>query len=310
MKKKRFTTPTTPALLNEELTSFTLARTWRNLEIHFIQKKTAPFVLREINRISTLMFGLNTMAGDIFDETYTYIVAYDPKESEVVSFYRYILGREAIRNLPKINLATAGYYNFSNEFLEKILPFTIELGMSVVNKFAKAAQDGLEAVWKGLGILVYEYHTKPQDIKIEYFFGKFSIQHGVYDDVSHNMIHYLFHKHFPPMVGDDKEVYVKSKEVCRVNLNFALVQEQLSSEEYKIDRKTLLNYLKSIEKSIPKLAEVYASLGGLRSFDTIVNHQLKSNETAILQRIDKIDPFYIKRFLDGYETSNPRLFRK
>ncbi len=305
---KNFTTPVSRVLLEKELNATTLARTWRDLEIHFVKKKLAPNVLFEVNRISTLMFNLDYLDSDIFDETYTYIVVYDRVNGQIVSFYRYIICKNAIHSKHDVHLSTAHYFNFSDEFVEKILPFTIEFGRSVVNKTAIRHVDGLSAVWMGLGILIYEYHLHPKNITIDFFFGKFSLQWNIYSEVCRDMILFLFNKHFPPMCGSDSELYIVPRHEYETTLDFVQPALQINSSRYKDDRKILMQYLDSFGLPMPKLAEAYANLGGLKSFGTISNDHLKSWETVILQKIDQVDPFYIKRFVDGYETINPVLF--
>jgi len=181
MGKRDFTKPAPGELLKKELTEATLARKWRDLEIHFVKKATLPKVIAELNRISTLMFALKHMDTDVFDDTYTYIVAFDRLNGEIISFYRYIICKNAIYK-NEIYLSTAKYFKFSHEFVEKILPKTIEFGRSVVNKTAKNHEVGLQAVWVGLGVLFYEYYQNPPPgrVKIEYFFGKFSLQRAIY----------------------------------------------------------------------------------------------------------------------------------
>jgi hypothetical protein len=305
---KNFTTPVSSTLLERELNVTTLARTWRNLEIHFVRKQSAPNTVFEVNRISTLMFSLDCLDSDIFDETYTYIVVYDRVNGEIVSFYRYIMCKDAIHSKRDIHLSTAHYFHFSDEFVEKILPVTIEFGRSVVNKTAKNKENGLQAVWTGLGILVYEYYLHPKDIKIEYFFGKFSLQWNIYNESVRDKILFLYRKHFPSICGADNEIYVKPRYEFETQLDFAESIVMMNSNYYKVDRKILVDYLKSIDLSLPKLAETYANVGGFTSYTTITNDDLKSWETAILVENAQIQEGYIRRFVDGYETINPALF--
>jgi putative hemolysin len=310
MEKEKFMIPMSRNLLDKELTSITLAREWRGFEIHFIKKSTQPNVLVEVNRISTIMFNLDKMDGDVFDDTYTYIVVYDRINGEIISFYRYILCRDAIHG-KRVNLSTAKYFKFSHEFVEKILPKTIEFGRSVVNKTAKNHEIGLQAVWAGLGILVYEYHQNPRSDaeKIEYFFGKFSLQRDVYrKKAALNMILYPFQKHFPPALGSDGELFVLPKWWYKTRLSFVLPKSLMKLHLYKEDRKILVNYLQTLDLPMPKLADTYANVGGLAVYATITNRHLDSYETAILQKINEIDAFYIRKFVDGYIPINKNLF--
>jgi len=252
------------------------------------------------------MFSLDQLDGDIFDETYKYIIVYNRQHGEIVSFYRYILCSNAIKSKHDIRLSTAKYFAFSDEFVEKILPFAIELGRSVVNKMAKDQENALAAVWIGLGILVYEYHQHPRDIQIDYFFGKFSIQWNVYNEDHRNMILYLFKKYFPPLYGTDGEIYVKPRFEFETTLDFTQASLKMNSGQYKADRKILLAHLGSLK--MPKLAEAYANLK-VNSFGTIFNDHLNSWETGTLSVLREIESSYIRRFVDGYmPTINRHLF--
>jgi len=302
--------PMSRQLLDKELTSLTLAREWRGLEIHFVKKQAQPNVIAEVNRISAVMFNLKKVDGDEFDYTYTYIVAYDRTNGEIISFYRYILCKDAIHG-KRIGLSTNKYFKFSDEFVETILPFTIEFGRSVVNKMAKNHEVGLQAVWTGLGVLFYEYYQNPppERVKIEYFFGKFSLQRDIYRKKGAlNMILYPFQKHFPSVLGSDEKVLVHPRWWYKTRLSFVLPKSLMKLHLYKEDRKILLNYLQSLDLPMPKLADTYANLGGLVVFGTITNRHLDSWETAILQNIPQIDPFYIRKFVDGYIPINKNLF--
>ncbi|MEI7920080.1 MAG: GNAT family N-acyltransferase [bacterium] len=303
MKTKNFTIPVAKSLLESELTEATLARMWRGFEIHFVKKQTAPYVLQEVNRISTLMFHLDAMDGDVFDSTYTYIVVYDRPNGEILSFYRYILCKNAIFG-SEVRLSTADYFKFSPTFVDTILPTTIEFGRSVVNKTAKNAFLGLEAVWIGIGVVIYEYYLHPKDTKIEYFFGKFSLQWDVYSDAAKDMILYLFMKHFAKYAAQDLVI----SRYSNITLDFAEAHRLFSASSYEDDRKILQKYLKNIGLPMPKLADSYAKLGGLISLAMVSNAHLHAWETAVLQIIKDINSFYIKRFVDSYVPSNAKLF--
>ena len=308
--KKTFTIPAKRVVLEKELTEATLARTWGPFEIHFVIKKTAPIVIAECNRISTVMFNLDYLDGDVFDEIYTYIVAYDKVNGEVASFYRYIICKNTIDAEKNVHLSTSHYFKFSYEFVEKILPATIELGRSVVNKFAKLHEKALQAVWIGLGILIYEYHQYPKNIQIDYLFGKFSLQWRIYNKTVRNHILWLCNKHFPPMCGDNLNPYIQSHKEFKSLLRFTEPRKLLIADNYKEDRKTLIGFLKKRHLSMPRLVETYCNLGGgLEIFDSVENIHLKSTETAILQKIQQVDSCYIRRFVDGYIPINPALFK-
>lgn len=254
------------------------------------------------------MFSLSHMDGDEFDDAYPYIVVYDRENKEVLAFYRYALCRDMINDRHNIRLSTFHYYRFSHEFIENVLPYSIELGRSVVNASAKRYKEGLQAVWTGLGVLVYEYTLHAKGPKIQYLFGKFSLQWKIYDEAARAMILYLFKKYFPPMCGNDEKIYITPREKFITSLDFSLAMSIMDGRDYKSDRTKLLKYLTDRKLPRPQLAESYANIGGLRSFETVMNTHLESDETGILQNIEQIDASYIKRFVDGYVSTNSALF--
>jgi hypothetical protein len=303
--KHDLTIPVDRERLEEELTEKTLARTWRDVEIHFVKKKTAPNTLKEINRISAIMFNLDGPDGDKFDDTYPYIVTYDRVNREVLSFYRYIICQDAIYGGWDIRLSTYKYFKFSSYFRKTILPSTIEFGRSVVNKTAKRQDIGLQAVWLGLGILVYEYHLHPKGIKIDYFFGKFSLQWSIYNAEARDMILGLFKKHFSPPDNENIDVIPRAKFATK--LNFSAAQTAFTEEKYKGNQKKLHQYLDSVGMPVARLAESYANMG-VKYYGTADNPDLLSWESTILQDIGKIPEAYLRIFVADYVTTNPALF--
>ena len=153
-----------------------------------ITKKEFPELYDEIRTISEREFKIED-AYDRFDETYKYLVCiaeYDNPEElplektcEIVSFYRYILCKDAMKEDDSginFDLSTNKFYNYSFRF-KMLLPATLELGRSVVNHESKLAKKGLEAVWKGLGALI-DYYSKHKNI--EFLYGEVSLQKSRY----------------------------------------------------------------------------------------------------------------------------------
>jgi len=161
--------------LEAELSPDRLVRRYKGLEVYIVTAHNAPHVMDEIGRIREIEFrkegGGTAQEKDVDhydtgDIPYKQIVAWDGQEREIVAMYRYILCRDAVITPDDIKLATYRLFHFSDRFKRQVLPQTIELGRSVVNRSAKRALYVLYFIWCGLAALVCEYPD------IGYFFGK------------------------------------------------------------------------------------------------------------------------------------------
>lgn len=286
-----------------------------DLEIHVVSLQGQSDVVIEMNKISANAFGLDK-DGDRFDRVYKYLCVLDRKNGEIVALYRYVLCSKAI--VPPnfrliVDLATYKFYDFSKSFFESILPFTIELGRSVVNKdsvFEKTTGRGLQSVWYGLGMLIKEYHFKLQpngkDPKINYLFGKFSISAENYCFDSRNLIISLFKKYFGAC-NNDSEWLIPRKEF-EIS-NYYDLSIEFTDLSYKEAKKRVNAILQARGEPQPKLAYSYADLGGFKVWDSIWNQHLNCWEVGMILYIPEIKKGYIDRFVGDYETINPNLFK-
>ena len=134
--------------------------------------------MQEIGRLRELSF---TMEGggtgkpvdiDEFDtlpEPYCFkqLFVWDPVEEEIVGGYRFIHGSNMFRSVDgSIYTPTAELFHFTDEFIEKYLPYTLELGRSFVQPAYQPSADirkgmySLDNLWDGLGTLALEIRNK------------------------------------------------------------------------------------------------------------------------------------------------------
>ena len=97
---------------------------------------------------------------DTMPVPYRQLIVWDPENEEILGGYRFIYGADvAFDENGKPMLATAHLYDFSDQFIQEILPQTVELGRSFVTLEYQSTLRGrkgifaLDNLWDGLGAL-------------------------------------------------------------------------------------------------------------------------------------------------------------
>ena len=111
-------------------------------EIYVITHQDSPNVMKEIGRLREIAFraagggtgkAMDIDEYDVMENPYKQLVVWNPEAEEILGGYRYLLGDEVqFDEHGKPLLATAHMFNFSEVFLKKYLPYTVELGRSFV----------------------------------------------------------------------------------------------------------------------------------------------------------------------------------
>ena len=203
--------PVARELLEAELTP---ERVWRKTNkggnvLYTLRAEECPNVMREIGRLRELSFreggggtgrGLDIDELDTVQGGYTQLIAWDPAAREIMGGYRYIIPRS---RYPKF-LSTEHYFEFSERFREKYLPYTLELGRSFVQPAYQSRNNpkslfALDNLWDGLGAIV----VRNPDVK--YCFGKVTM-YGDYNREARNMLLFFLKKYFP-----DRENLIRSR---------------------------------------------------------------------------------------------------
>lgn len=296
-------------ILDAELSSDKLARYFKELEVYIVTAHNAPNVMDEIGRIREMEFrkegGGTGREKDIdqFDTgdiPYKQLVAWDPKEKEIVAMYRYILCGEVIDPGRGIHLATHRLFTFSERFVEEYLPYTIELGRSVVNRTAKRSLLGLFVIWSGLAALVSEYR------EIEYFFGKTTIYEH-YPVKARDLLYTFLDLYF----GDTDDL-AKPREDVQYSTpnNQPELRSLFSGDRYRSDYTILRKELAQMDQVVPPILISYLRLTNtIKCYGTAWNtHFGNVLETAFLLTIRDIDQSKRKQFIETYESINPKLF--
>jgi hypothetical protein len=305
---KNIIAPIHKDLLLKELSrdKFVRKTNYGNNEIYIITHHNAPNVMQEIGRLRELSFRL--AGGGTGEETdidnydialkpYYQLIVWEPREKEIIGGYRYFNCSELdIKLNAPIELATAELFRFSNDFIEKYLPNSIELGRSFVTPEYQVRNAGRKAVfaldnlWDGLGALVIDNPS------IKYFIGKITM-YVHFDQLARDMILFFFSKYF-----QDSEKLMKPIENLGLRTDFALLEKTFSGNDYKKDYRVLSKIVRERNEIIPPLFNSYMNLSPtMKVFGTATNHHFGGvEETGIMIKIDDIYESKKHRHLSTY----------
>jgi hypothetical protein len=311
MKMRPLAGPAPAEALAAELRPEKRIRAYKGVEVYVTTAAESPAVMAEIGRIREREYR-TVGAGrgeerDIDDHDtggvcYKQMVAWDPEEKELVAMYRFLFGAEALEAGDLSRLRTAGLFAFSNEFTERYLPASVELGRSVVNREAKRAIVGLFVVWAGLGALVGEY---PQ---LRYFFGNVSVYSDWPDAAVGTLLAYLYEHHAGPdgLITAHPDSAYRSPAIDEERQRlYRGVATDRARERLHAELKTygvappliLLSYLKATDAMAVFDTARDADFGG-------------ALETALWVPTGELTPKTRGRFIESYEAENPHALRR
>lgn len=306
--------PVAPELIMGELTPDKLLRPTnkgRN-NIYTFSAHEAPHTMREVGRLREEAFraggGGSGLACDIDEYDldplgYKQLVVWNPEAQVIVGGYRYILGSDVVKH-PKGTdiLATSHMFDYSDEFVRDILPYTIELGRSFVSpdfqstRFHHLSIFALDNLWDGLGALTV---LNPE---IQYFFGKVTM-YANYNRRCRNLILHFMQRHF----HDDRHL-VTPKQPLTIDVDPEEMNRLFSAGTLSADYLALKREVRKTGISIPPLFSAYISLSPQLLFlGTAINYEFSEvEETGILIRIDQILEEKKERHINTFQkTSHP-----
>lgn len=305
--------PVSKELIKSELTVQKRVRSTNkaNNEIYVFTAHDSPNLMREVGRLREIAFryygGGTGLEADIdkydtMDIPYRQLIVWDPENEEILGGYRFIFGSDVEFDANgKPMLATAHLLNFSKEFIDDFLPYTVELGRSFVSLEYQSTLMGrkgifaLDNLWDGLGAL------SVIDPDIKYFFGKVTM-YGTYNKDARNMILYFLNKHFP-----DTKKMVTPIDPLVTGTDFGKMKQLFSGRTFKEDYKILNREVRALGYNIPPLINAYMSLSPtMRFFGTAINDEFgEVEESGILIEIDQILEEKRARHIETYLQSKP-----
>jgi hypothetical protein len=267
-------------------------------KLYVVTAHDSPNIMLEIGRLREISF--RTAGGgtgksvdiDDFDtnETHPYkqLIVWDPKAKEILGGYRYIYAG----NVNVHDLATSEIFSFSEKFVDKYLPRTIELGRSFVQPNYQSTQlrskglYALDNLWDGLGALVLRYP------EVNYFFGKVTM-YVSYNAQARNILLYFLRKHFA-----DHDNLVKPMQPLQTDTDEEYMKQLFVGNNYKEDYVILQREVRALGENIPPLINSYMKISpSMRVFGTAVNPFFGDvEETGILIKINDIYAERIERY--------------
>ncbi len=288
--------PIATDLILQELTPDKLLRPTnkgRN-SIYVFSAHEAPNTMREVGRLREEAFragGGGTGLGcdideyDLDEKGYKQLIVWNPEAQVIVGGYRYMLGADVIAHPRGTNiLATSHMFDYSEEFVQDVLPYTIELGRSFVSPEFQSTQFhhlsifALDNLWDGLGALTV---LNPE---IQYFFGKVTM-YANYNRRCRNLILHFMQPHFY-----DHRHLVTPKEPLTIDVDLEEMDRLFAAGSLSADYLALKKEVRKTGISIPPLFSAYISLSPQLLFlGTAINYEFSEvEETGILIRIDQI----------------------
>lgn len=277
-----------------------------NNEIYVITAHNAPNVMQEIGRLREIAFreaGGGTGKEVDIDEfdtctnCYKQLIVWNPDEEEIIGGYRYLLGTDWEYNAQgQPILATSHMFHFSEKFIKKYAPQTVELGRSFVSLPYQSSRMGakslfaLDNLWDGLGALTV---IRPN---IRYYFGKMTM-YPSYIRKGRDMILYFLKKHF-----DDKENLIIPLKPLELETDPLELERLFCGKTFKEDYRTLNGEIRKLGYNIPPLVNAYMGLSPtMKLFGTAINYGFGDvEETGILIAVDEILEDKRKRHIDSF----------
>ena len=140
-------------------------------EIYIITAHDSPHVMREIGRLRELSFRsggggtgeeIDTDKYDFLEKPYKQLVVWDPDNREIIGGYRFLPGADVLMNEDgQPGFVMSHLFRFSQEFIDRYLPYTIELGRAFVQPDYQSTRMGMKSLfaldnlWDGLGALIH-----------------------------------------------------------------------------------------------------------------------------------------------------------
>jgi len=294
-------------LLEGELTKNKFVRSTNNgtNKIYIITHQDSPQVMKELGRLREITFRaagggtgkeVDIDEYDVAEAPYKQLIVWNPEDKEIVGGYRFIKCCDAPVKNEIVQLATTELFEFSKNFLNNYVPYTIELGRSFVQpKYQPSSENrkglfSLDNLWDGLGAIVVD------NPEIKYLFGKVTM-YLHYHAKARDMILFFMNYYFP-----DKENLVRPIKPLPIVHDMSAFEKELKGLPYKEGHRVLNQHVRELGENIPPLVNSYMNLSStMKTFGTALNdHFGEVEETGILVTISDIYDTKKERHINTY----------
>ena len=297
--EKNIIHPVDRKLIKKEVNnSQMLGTTKDNKQILLTTHDESPYILKEIARLREVTFrkvGEGTgkkLDLDKFDKYYKQLVVWDESELEIVGSYRLGVGNEIKNHFGTVGFYTSTLFNYSSTFEEEIMPNSVELGRSFVQKKYWNSQ-ALHYLWQGIGAFL------ANNSSVKYLFGGVSISNS-YPESTKNLMVYYFNKWF----GCEKQLAISKNKFSIPNKFTKKYADQFNGDNYKQDYLILKNLMRHYGLTIPVLYKHYSELcenNGVKFLDFSVDKDFENCvDGLILVNVDQIKEEKKERYINCY----------
>ena len=271
-----------------------------NNEIYIVNVHNSPETVQEVGRLRELTFAsadggtgkpVDLDELDLSDNPYQQLIVWNPEEEDIVGGYRFIDGATVAggKGNPQHDLSMGHYFQFSPQFLEDYLPYSIELGRSWVQPKYQPAVDprkgmfALDNIWDGLGAIVLKYEN------MRHFYGKVTM-YPSYDRNARNWVLNFLEHYFSDTEGLMHPILqAELQKLPGLEQHFPINRLDFSTN-FKKGLRNLGKLTSEFGESVPPLIKQYMVLSPeMKTFGTFVNADFGNvEETGILISVDKI----------------------
>ena len=276
-------------------------------EIYVVTAHNSPNIMRELGRLREVTFraagggtgkALDIDRFDTMENPCRQLIVWDPDAQLILGGYRYLRGKDITMDANgRPNIAISHMFEYSDQFINDFLPFTIELGRSFVRPEYQSSKAGAKALyaldnlWDGLGALTRIYP------EVKYLFGKVTMYPG-YNRECRDLILYFLNKYFA-----DHNGLVRPIKPLECYYNTEEMSELFTGGDFRSDFKILNTRVREHGINIPPLVHAYMSLSPtMKMFGTAINDEFGDvEETGIFLAIDEILEEKKQRHIDTYK---------
>jgi hypothetical protein len=308
-RMKPIIAPIGKEILKSELTKDKFLRPTNKAhnEIYVITAHNSPNVMREIGRLRELSFRsggggtgeeLDVDEYDFLEKPYYQLIVWDPAAEEIIGGYRYLSGNDVeIDENGQPTFVMAHLFNFSQEFITKYLPYTIELGRAFVQPDYQTSKMGMKSLfaldnlWDGLGALVHSVKNS------RYFIGKVTIYEH-YPLMARELIYEYMLRYFPDA---DQMIHPKTQ-LPTTDKAIKLAKKIFVGNDSGSDYKALQKAIRAEGETIPALFNAYIGLSNtMRFFGSIFDPEFgRVYETGIMITMADLLETKRKRYIEPY----------